>query len=162
MRTNELATGKFENCWKCNGTGHLPHYAHIANGACFACGGTGKVKPGEPCSKDEIHTFVVDGLVWQFQPIHHDNLDPGNEEFGVHRRARKGERVDSVLIHCFPLGGNRRKGTTPLRCRLDTEVARKVWKEARGGMKPKQMTDEFLGIVSPCQITRNGRGIEVW
>lgn len=29
-------------CGKCNGTGHLVHYKHIANGDCFDCDGTGK------------------------------------------------------------------------------------------------------------------------
>jgi hypothetical protein len=27
--------------WGCNGTGHLPHFQHIANGACFGCKGRG-------------------------------------------------------------------------------------------------------------------------
>ncbi len=31
------------NCPKCNGTGHLTAFAHIANGDCFMCGGTGRV-----------------------------------------------------------------------------------------------------------------------
>lgn len=26
-------------CWKCGGTGYLPHYHHRAAGACFACAG---------------------------------------------------------------------------------------------------------------------------
>lgn len=30
-------------CSKCDGTGRLPHYGHIANGVCFECSGTGKV-----------------------------------------------------------------------------------------------------------------------
>jgi hypothetical protein len=31
-------------CLNCNGTGKLPHYSHIANGDCFACGATGLMK----------------------------------------------------------------------------------------------------------------------
>ena len=31
-------------CPKCNGTGKLPHHSHIANGDCFACGGTGTIQ----------------------------------------------------------------------------------------------------------------------
>ena len=27
--------------WGCNGTGHLPHFQHIADGACFGCKGRG-------------------------------------------------------------------------------------------------------------------------
>lgn len=30
-------------CPHCDGTGKLPHYSHIANGDCFACGGTGTI-----------------------------------------------------------------------------------------------------------------------
>jgi hypothetical protein len=30
-------------CPNCDGTGKLPHYSHIANGDCFACGGTGTI-----------------------------------------------------------------------------------------------------------------------
>lgn len=29
-------------CKRCEGTGLIPHYGHIANGVCFACKGTGK------------------------------------------------------------------------------------------------------------------------
>jgi len=39
MTTTELCT-----CPHCDGTGKLPHYSHIANGDCFACGGTGKIR----------------------------------------------------------------------------------------------------------------------
>ena len=31
----------FENCWKCNGTGHLPEYHYYFGGICFACDGKG-------------------------------------------------------------------------------------------------------------------------
>lgn len=27
-------------CYRCDAVGHIPHYAHIANGVCFLCGGT--------------------------------------------------------------------------------------------------------------------------
>jgi hypothetical protein len=30
-------------CWKCDGTGYLDGFAHVANGACFTCKGTGRV-----------------------------------------------------------------------------------------------------------------------
>jgi hypothetical protein len=35
---NETAT-----CPNCGGTGKLPHFSHVANGDCFACGGTGTI-----------------------------------------------------------------------------------------------------------------------
>jgi hypothetical protein len=31
-------------CPNCNGTGRLPHFSHIANGDCFACGATGTLR----------------------------------------------------------------------------------------------------------------------
>ena len=31
-------------CPFCNGTGKLPHFSHIQNGDCFACGATGKLR----------------------------------------------------------------------------------------------------------------------
>lgn len=29
-------------CYKCNGTGYLPGFAHVAQGVCFDCKGSGK------------------------------------------------------------------------------------------------------------------------
>lgn len=29
-------------CWKCSGTGHLPHHASVHGGVCYPCGGAGK------------------------------------------------------------------------------------------------------------------------
>lgn len=49
-------------CPNCDGTGKLPHYSHIANGDCFACGGTGKLdlgrqrKGGTPITMLEVFT----------------------------------------------------------------------------------------------------------
>lgn len=31
-------------CNGCNGTGRLAHYAHLDNGICYACAGTGKAR----------------------------------------------------------------------------------------------------------------------
>ena len=31
-------------CPFCNGTGKLPHYSHVENGDCFACGASGKLR----------------------------------------------------------------------------------------------------------------------
>lgn len=31
-----------EPCWKCGGSGFLPHYAHIDNGTCWDCMGSGQ------------------------------------------------------------------------------------------------------------------------
>lgn len=39
-------------CPFCGGSGHLPHYRHIQNGDCFACGATGKLR--------DLHAFIGD------------------------------------------------------------------------------------------------------
>ena len=41
------------DCGKCNGTGDLKMYKHVAGGVCFTCGGTGKVsrKPAAPSAR---------------------------------------------------------------------------------------------------------------
>jgi DnaJ-class molecular chaperone len=35
---------KLVKCTNCSGTGRVNHFAHIDNGICYACNGTGKVK----------------------------------------------------------------------------------------------------------------------
>jgi Zn ribbon nucleic-acid-binding protein len=39
-------------CPFCSGTGHLPHYRHIQNGDCFACGASGQLR--------DLHAFIGD------------------------------------------------------------------------------------------------------
>ena len=41
-RTSRIEGG---TCPRCNGTGRLSHYAHVAQGVCFLCGGSGKISP---------------------------------------------------------------------------------------------------------------------
>jgi len=40
--TAEKVTAERVRCRKCDGTGRIQHYRHVANGCCFACDGTGK------------------------------------------------------------------------------------------------------------------------
>jgi hypothetical protein len=46
--TTATAPRKLHNatvtCPFCNGTGNLPHYSHVQNGDCFACGASGKLR----------------------------------------------------------------------------------------------------------------------
>lgn len=46
-------------CINCNGTGRLAHFAHYDNGICFACEGTGKVKPGKANAVRAIDEIFV-------------------------------------------------------------------------------------------------------
>ena len=43
MTATKLRNATF-TCPFCGGTGHLPHFSHIQNGDCFACGATGKIR----------------------------------------------------------------------------------------------------------------------
>ena len=39
-------------CPFCGGSGHLPHYSHVQNGDCFACGATGQLR--------DLNAFIGD------------------------------------------------------------------------------------------------------
>ena len=39
-------------CPFCGGSGHLPHYRHVQNGDCFACGATGQLR--------DLNAFIGD------------------------------------------------------------------------------------------------------
>ena len=39
-------------CPFCGGSGHLPHYSHIQNGDCFACGASGQLR--------DLNAFIGD------------------------------------------------------------------------------------------------------
>ena len=47
-------------CWKCSGTGHLPHYAGIHGGVCFSCGGAGKTLTRSGKAAKKKHDAWVD------------------------------------------------------------------------------------------------------
>lgn len=54
-------------CPNCGGTGKLPHYSHIANGDCFACGGTGALNIKEsigPNSDVVLDVMLRNGEFW--------------------------------------------------------------------------------------------------
>ena len=39
---------KLVKCTNCSGTGRVAHYAHIDNGVCYVCSGTGKCRADLP------------------------------------------------------------------------------------------------------------------
>jgi uncharacterized phage protein len=41
-----------KTCPRCQGTGHIDHYLHVAHGVCFKCGGSGKVEIKKAPSSD--------------------------------------------------------------------------------------------------------------
>ena len=56
--TTNLAFG-YGYCGKCEGTGRVSHYSHIAGGACFTCHGTGRVRETSP---DVAPAATIEGL----------------------------------------------------------------------------------------------------
>ena len=54
-------------CGKCDGTGRLPHYGHIASGVCFDCQGSGKVSWKDRTDgtvKTSLEVFIRNGGFW--------------------------------------------------------------------------------------------------
>lgn len=46
-------------CVNCNGAGRLAHFSHHDNGVCYACAGTGKVKPSKARATRPIDEIFV-------------------------------------------------------------------------------------------------------
>ncbi len=46
-------------CTRCEGKGHLPHYANVLGGVCFKCGGTGqqKTRPAAPSRRWSVNAI---------------------------------------------------------------------------------------------------------
>jgi hypothetical protein len=44
----------FGKCTNCSGTGRVNHFAHIDNGICYACDGTGKAKASAASASDDM------------------------------------------------------------------------------------------------------------
>jgi len=64
MATYTFTTG---TCGKCDGTGRLGHYGHIANGVCFDCGGSGKISWKDRTDgtvKTSLEVFIRNGEYW--------------------------------------------------------------------------------------------------
>jgi hypothetical protein len=72
--TKDEIMSNLVECNKCLGKGRIDAFAHIANGECFACGGTGKV---EPKSKVEVGDPLAG---FGFQDIHRDEMGTVQKE----------------------------------------------------------------------------------
>ena len=74
----------------------------------------------------------------------------------------KKHKIGSILFQC--LRGNGRRGRTLLRAIMPVKVGRELWRAAKRGMVPADMTDEWLASVGfvrgPSNLTRDRRGVE--
>lgn len=93
-------------CPNCNGTGKVPHYSHIANGDCFACGATGRLnlnqhpKGGKP---------MISLVVW---------MRGGEFDYADHR--------------CTLLNGNNWGRCLFAKNIDDADQARAIWRSLKG------------------------------
>lgn len=156
-------------CYRCSGTGHVEWARHYANGVCFLCGGTGEAIPGRVESRDDLHTFQVGGMVWQFRECWAHGTRPANGayagdwDFCAPGAVRpNGAWLHTVLVQAFAAGQKRKTGRTALRCMLRPEFAREAWKLAVGGAHPDSIANATLGLPEyPASAwSRNRRGIE--
>lgn len=112
---NETAT-----CPNCDGTGKLPHYSHIANGDCFACGGTGTIT---------FKSFIGDNSdvileVFKYSRFH---KTLGGQFWHAFLRCRTWEIVNSSSH------GKCKQWGKDLWCKRidDVEEARELWRNAK-------------------------------
>ena len=58
----------FATCWQCEGTGMVPWFKHVAEGVCFPCNGTGKVRaaalPEDMGVCMGCDVAIAKGLIW--------------------------------------------------------------------------------------------------
>ena len=112
-----------------------------------------------------VSTFVVDGIAWQFEAVHHGEHS--------HTVARKGQEVHAILFQCFEVGAHRIKGKTLLRAMVSKEIGVKVFNEAKAGKSHLEMDNDYLGgmkdgygrpvgpWVETCAVSRSKNGIDL-
>ena len=115
--TTATAPRKLHNatvtCPFCNGTGNLPHYSHVQNGDCFACGATGKLR--------DLNAFIGDCsdavlTVW----MHRGKFT------GADLRRRTWRMADSSLGRYKEWGRD-----SYYRAIDNVEEAREIWRNAK-------------------------------
>ena len=100
-------------CPFCNGSGKLPHYSHVQNGDCFACGATGKLRDTTDFLGNSSDVTLT---VWV------DNGQFSSAEL----RQRTWKIVNSSLGQCKEWGRDRF-----YRVINDAEEAREIWRNAK-------------------------------
>lgn len=101
------AAKKQIECPRCDGTGYIKAYGHVADGICFKCEGTGKVNAPRPRKATAPKTWKTQDDIdmirqWQQQCITNNpiiwtsplmrNADPNNPVIGM-------KLTDTYLFH---------------------------------------------------------------
>lgn len=163
MKTTTTETTTKSICVKCGGNGSIAAFAHINNGICYACNGSGEYShPVRKSGRKGLFEVVNEHAIWQFQTIAH------YEDCHVGEAMPKGTAQDMMVQAVTGAG---RSGKTLFRIRLsdahgedhgvsEMKVARRIYKAATENIHPDTFTDEWLGFTpGRCQITRNRRGV---
>ena len=100
-------------CPFCGGTGKLPHFSHVANGDCFACGASGQLR--------DLHAFIGDNAdmvltVW----LHRGTFS------GATLRRRTWKNTTSSFGPCKEWGRD-----SFCRDISDADEARQIWRDAK-------------------------------
>lgn len=108
-------------CPFCGGSGHLPHYRHIQNGDCFACGATGQLR--------DLNAFIGDNSDLMLTVFRHR---------GAFHAATLRCRTWKATRCTIGSGSNQRIGTGKewgrdrfVREINDAEEAREIWRNAK-------------------------------
>ncbi len=149
------------NCVFCI-NGYCPWFAHVENGRCFRCNGTGKERTDWKDFVGNTISFQKDDLIWQFLPMHRE--DETDEQCGVYHSTNKKEEVTNVIILVasvreeflegagifLPKGYALRELKANMLCKLlytsvSPIMARTVWDGVRAGeLHLSDLTDELL------------------
>ncbi len=156
--TQPVLSGDYA-CHFCLGQGRIARFAHIANGVCFTCKGSGRIAGRPMTARGEdsgavrfgVQTVQVGEIVWQLVPINADSFN-----------AQPGQEVATAMLQAFKAGSARATGTTLLRCRIKPAAAKAAWKRAMAGESPADISNADLGLpeAAHCSWNRNRRGIQ--
>ena len=102
-------------CPFCGGSGKLPHFSHIQNGDCFACGATGELH--------DINAFVGDNSDLMLTVYVNNGTFSGAE---IRRRTWK-----NIEMSVAPYRGKQWGRDSFFRVITDADEARQIWRNAK-------------------------------
>lgn len=99
-------------CPRCNGTGNVPSFAHVQEGICFRCDGTGLSYPNKPEAENielvsHIYTLVkIEGDISYCAQFYVWNTNEKAERFGLghffSKAVHRGKRWASPSLDVEP------------------------------------------------------------
>ena len=142
------------NCVFCI-SGYCPWYAHVANGVCFRCNGTGKERTDWRGYKGDTHSFQADDQIWQFCGLHSDEdqrYTTSNKDEVTHVYILVSTIRDELKKEMgWPKAKSRALKANALNRLLFAMIsppkAREIWDGVRAGeLHLQDLTDELLEV----------------